>query len=370
MAPESDKVTAIGICSGGAVLIIHLPALVAENKVFPVALRNFLENGAHRWVGFHLGSDLHKLGLDDIKIDKSSVDDMGTIAAQYDYWPADTPRKDLAAMCMLLLGKNMNKDPGLRSAWKNDKRTIFTNDMLRYLTSDCSVPLEAFNVHLDRLQMTKQSEGAPPPPPQNAFGGPTASAPGTAAGGAGTTTPNAGFSIIPSVFQMDVFHDLQELRIKFGTTNSVCPFFLKAVKDHMLLYDPEDRELSIINNMERHGWDRRTAEVNFSTWVKGHQDQVRRRMPPPEDLYTSMKMIEDVFKDAVCTQGKGGPKKVFNKVRQDAWDKFLSNILNGHLTEDPEFPRYIKVGERGGMPVYNVLEHTSWLEVPCSIAHP
>lgn len=131
----------------------------------------------------------------------------------------------------------------------------------------------------------------------------------------------------------------------------------------MLPIDPEDYETWVEKNRLDNGWTRKQAEISFATWMKSHQDQVRRRMPPPEDLYTSLKMIEDAFKNAECHQGKGLPRKVFTKPRQAAWDKLLANVLNGHLYDNPEFPRYVQVGTRGGLPVYKVLETTSWLEV-------
>ena len=100
----NDRTTAIGLCSGKVVLIIHVPALVAQNKVFPAALRAFLENDNHLYVGFHLGSDLGKLALDEVSIKPAGVLDMAAIAAENNYWPAGTPRKNLAALTMTMLG--------------------------------------------------------------------------------------------------------------------------------------------------------------------------------------------------------------------------------------------------------------------------
>lgn len=139
-----------------------------------------------------------------------------------------------------LSGKNMNKDPGLRTAWKCHARTRFTDDMVRYLASDCSAPLEAYGEHQLRVQA---AAGAPPAPdPESAHGGHVAAhappGPGPATVDSQESGPAAmdaavdapGFSIQESMFQADVFHEQLDIRIAFGTTNSVSPFVLKGVK--------------------------------------------------------------------------------------------------------------------------------------------
>lgn len=221
----------------------------------------------------------------------------------------------------------------------------------RYLASDCAVPLEMLNEHHKRVAADFAMDLGPGPPttapPASSSAGPTAQAGAGASPSIGSSfaLPAGDFGQVQaapqdkdkrtkSFFLSDTFHDLQELRDAFGTSNTHSAFFVKSVADSGLVDDPNDHQRGLDHLMQRNGWTLDEAKMNINRFKKNHPEHFRKTHPDPITLCTSMKMIENIFKDCVCTKGKK-PAKLFNEARWDKWNGYLQRILAGHVGEAP-----------------------------------
>ena len=239
----------------------------------------------------------------------------------------------------------------------------------RYLASDCAAPLEILLEHYDR-EATAFAAGLDHVVPKP----PTAPPTGASSAGPSFVLPTGSFGQVPTAapkkkkqdererlgvcyFLSDTFHDLQALRDAFGTTNTYSAFFVKAVANSTLIYDPDDYQAGLDYLMSRNNWSMREAKININRFIKNHPEHFRKTYPDPVTLYTSMKLIENIFKDCVCTKGKK-PAKLFNEKRWEKWNAHLQRILAGHVAEAPG-ARYTYVCQRNGLPVYKVRDQTS-----------
>ncbi|CEP08772.1 hypothetical protein, partial, partial [Parasitella parasitica] len=137
-------------------------------------------------------------------------------------------------------------------------------------------------------------------------------------------TTNELSNTVPSRIIKDAFHIMQMIRVslKHGMSKD----FARRFRDALFVVDPQDKK-----NVESY---LASIGTNWNDYMVKNPDfileRVKRFIPPPDELYKSVKLLFDNYGNAICASSG---KPLFN---DDAWkdaNAVLEEIRCGHVSD-------------------------------------
>lgn len=186
------------------------------------------------------------------------------------------------------------------------------------------------------------------------------------------------FAITLSHHQKDVFHALQSLSFGFGTTNTWCPLFLKAVSEVLLVPDPEVKQEIVEYLTSQHLESqpvgtrgtaagiqaaKTQAQLQYHSFVRKNPKYIKKMPLAPLRTFGLLKKIEYCFAACVCTK-KSKKRDLFSPNGSKEWKKLLDMVTAGHHGQNPNVARYqcVRRCPKTNLREFKCLVGTNWVE--------
>ncbi|KAI9488288.1 hypothetical protein BDB00DRAFT_877589 [Zychaea mexicana] len=168
------------------------------------------------------------------------------------------------------------------------------------------------------------------------------------------TSPNSTSGPIRSRILKDIFH-LMDI-IKVSKKHGLSKIFSRAFRDALFIIDKSDKE-KVKKVLAKQGttWNKKLGEN--PNWIFR---RVRRVVPPPEELYPTVKKLFETYGPLICAR-TGRPLFDYDNWRQAK--NVLTIIHQGHVSDPPGIPFYfVKGKDKDGLTLYRCTRGTNSLE--------
>ena len=152
----------------------------------------------------------------------------------------------------------------------------------------------------------------------------------------------------------DVFHLMDSL--KYSQRHGLAKEFSRRLRDAIFVVDPQDRDrIEAFLRTKNTTWERKLSED--ARWILR---RVKRTVPPPQELLSTVKDLFSSYGDVLCVKS-GNP--LFDR---EGWRKarlFLSAVKDGEVSDPPGVSFYHQIGvDKDSLPLYRCTRGTNSIE--------
>jgi hypothetical protein len=307
---------------------------------FPPALVSLLCNEKIRKVGSNIQVDVKNL-KDDFGIEVKGAVPLAPLCKQAGF--IKTARASLLKMCIVVLGRRLDKDEGSArfSKWS---RESLTTKQKEYAARDAKASREVFCKVIGR-----------------AFSAPFGSISLDVDPGPSPTSSHATLSPrddrpLTRVL-LDPFHAMKRILDAAPKLHPVRHLFVNAIRDAIFMINPEDRQL-VSEYLA-------TKNLEFNDVYHSNPDSImkflRRWIPGPEQLERRLQAAIDTFKHPRFNDPETGRSIVVEAVEEELAN-LLKHVQKGCLSDPARMNLYFQVGTSNGLPRYRCIRGTNDVE--------